>query len=97
MNILQCLLLLCIISFYFLVENFDLSFVSFQKFTLLDNNVPEMFNMTLMFWINTLKAEKMIVLSYTVNLTEEFELMVEREKITLQVQQSKKYEVLLLC
>ena len=51
-----------------------------------------MSKMTLMFWINTLNADKMTVLSYAVNESaKEFELMVEREKITLIVQQSEKY------
>ncbi|XP_028398844.1 sushi, von Willebrand factor type A, EGF and pentraxin domain-containing protein 1-like [Dendronephthya gigantea] len=71
--------------------DFDLSFESVQKFTLLDNNVPEMSDMTLMFWINTLKADKMTVLSYVVNGTEEFAFSVEREKMYLKVQQLEKY------
>ena len=55
-----------------------------------------MSNMTLMFWINTLNADKMTVLSYAVNENaKEFELMVEREMITLYVQQSEKYEMYL--
>ena len=50
--------------------------------------------MTLMFWINTLKADKMTVFSYAVKESaEKFELMVEREKIILYIQQSEKYEV----
>ena len=48
--------------------------------------------MTVMFWINTVNADKMTVLSYAVNdSAKEFKLMVEREKITLNVQQSEKY------
>ncbi|XP_028398842.1 sushi, von Willebrand factor type A, EGF and pentraxin domain-containing protein 1-like [Dendronephthya gigantea] len=71
--------------------DFDLSFESVQNFTLLDNNVPEMSDMTFMFWINTLNADKMTVLSYVVGGTEEFAFSVEREKMYLKVQQLKKY------
>ncbi|XP_028398692.1 sushi, von Willebrand factor type A, EGF and pentraxin domain-containing protein 1-like [Dendronephthya gigantea] len=72
-------------------EDFDLSFESVQKFTLLDNDVPEMSDMTFMFWINTLNADKMTVLSYAVNGTEEFAFSVEREKMYLKVQRVEKY------
>lgn len=63
-----------------------MSFESAQNFTLLDKNVPEMPQMTLIFWINTLKAGKMTVISYGVSKNAyEFSLTVETEKMSLQV------------
>ncbi|XP_028408358.1 uncharacterized protein LOC114530936 [Dendronephthya gigantea] len=74
--------------------NFDLNFPSksVDSFILHDNNVPEMSNITLLFWINTLDAEEMTVLSYAVDENDkEFTLAVMREKIILRVQSSEKH------
>ncbi|XP_028416200.1 sushi, von Willebrand factor type A, EGF and pentraxin domain-containing protein 1-like [Dendronephthya gigantea] len=72
--------------------DYDLKFESAQNFTLLDQNVPKMSNMTLMFWMNTLKADEITVFSYrTREGAEEFMLKMKKERIILEVQSLKKY------
>ncbi|CAB3983413.1 Hypothetical predicted protein, partial [Paramuricea clavata] len=73
-------------------QEFDLEFQSkdIKNYILLDNNVPAMSNMTLMFWINTLKAWKMAVLSYAVEESAfELRVFVAKDKIILVRIQSK--------
>lgn len=83
-NILSTLL----VNFTDMTQEFDLKFPSkdIKNYILLDNNVPEMSNMTLMFWINTLQAERMTVLSYAVQESvEELRIFLERDKIMLMI------------
>ena len=52
--------------------------------------MPEMSNMTLMFWISTLEARRMAVLSYAVEESAmELNVMVHRDKIIIMVQSEK--------
>ena len=61
-----------------------------ENYILLDNNVPEMSAMTLMFWISTLETRKMAVLSYAVEESAmELNVMVHRDKIIIMVQSVK--------
>ena len=76
-------------------RDFDLNFPSksVENYILYDNNVPEMSDIMLVFWINTLDAAEMTVLSYAVEESDqEFTLAVMREKIIFRVQSSEKYE-----
>ncbi|XP_028408473.1 uncharacterized protein LOC114531032 isoform X2 [Dendronephthya gigantea] len=67
--------------------DFDVDFRSVQEFILLHNDVPKMPNLTVKFWIKTLKADKMVLLFYRVNKSvDEFRLILERELIILHVQ-----------
>ena len=57
-----------------------------DNYILYGNNVPEIKSMTIMFWINTLEAREMTVLSYAVQGSAgELRLSVKRDNIIIQL------------
>ena len=68
--------------------DFDLNFTrkAIDSYVLLDTNVPEMYEVSIVFWINTLETLEMAVLSYAVEGSAgELRLLVKRDKLIIQL------------